>query len=92
VSRKKEGSAPTKAPSQKGETSKPANSVMVSNTGAQYREILDRAFERFSIIEEALWQRIETAADIADTRAWIEAAYQLRVIAASRAKLKGSAK
>ena len=90
--RKKEGTAPTKAPSQKEGTSKPAKSVAVSNTGVQYREILDRAFERFSIIEARLWQQIVATDDIGITRAWIEAAYQLRVIAANRAKLPGDAR
>ena len=69
------------------ETNKPA----IRRESTRCRKTLDKAYERFSVIEERLWQQIATIDDIAITRAWIEAAYQLRVIAANRAKLKGAA-
>ena len=88
MSQKENGSTSAKTRSQKKAKSDYAKSAAVSKAVAQYRENLEKAFERFSIIEEALWRRIQATTDITDTRAWIDAAYQLRIVASNRAKLK----
>jgi hypothetical protein len=74
-----------------GETSGSRKTKSVTARESTFAKVLDRAFDRLSIVEEKLWQQIAGGIDdISSIHSWLSVAYELRLVATNRAKFKGA--
>lgn len=86
-----EGSPPKRKKPASGETSGSRKTKSATARESTFAKVLDRAFERLSVVEEKLWQQIAGGHDdISSIQAWLSVAYELRLVAGHRAKSKGA--
>jgi hypothetical protein len=87
-----EGSPPKRKKPASGETSgsgKASKSAITRES--TFANVLDRAFDRLSVVEEKLWKQITGGCDdISSIQAWLNVAYELRPVSGHRAKSKGA--
>jgi hypothetical protein len=87
-----EGSPPKKKPAS-DETSGSRKTKSVTARESTFAKVLDRAFNRLTVVEEKLWQQIAGGSDdISSIQAWLNIAHELRLVAGHRVKLTKAAK